>query len=131
MTRHAYRYPDGAVGLALLFVRMCYAIVAFGVAATLSATPAGASIFHLAAGLAALFLLIGFATRLVALLLGMAVVIALAMSSPTQQLILVGHIGGCAAIMLIGAGAFSIDARRHGRRVINLQANTPNRGSDD
>ena len=131
MTRYAYRYPDGAVGLALLFLRMCYAFVAFGIAAALSAIPVGANFLHLAAGLAALFLVIGFATRLVALLLGMAVVVALAMSSPVHQLLLAGHIGGCAAIALIGAGAFSIDARRHGRRVIRLQANTPDRGSDD
>lgn len=131
MTRYAYRYPDGATGLALLFLRICYAFVAFGVVAALSAIPTGANVLHLAAGLTALLLVIGFATRWVALLLGIAVVVALAMSSPVQQLLLAGHIGGCAAMVLIGAGAYSIDARRHGRRVIRLQANTPDRGADD
>jgi putative oxidoreductase len=131
MTRYAYRYPDGATGLALLFLRMCYAFVAFGVAAALPAIPVGAIFLHVAAGLAALFLVTGFATRWVALLLGIAVVIALAMTSPVQQLLLVGHIGGCAAMVLMGAGAYSIDARRHGRRVIQLQANTPDRGAND
>jgi putative oxidoreductase len=131
MTRYAYRYPDGATGLALLFLRMCYAFVAFGVAAALPAIPVGAIFLHVAAGLAALFLVTGFATRWVALLLGIAVVIALAMTSPVQQLLLAGHIGGCAAMVLMGAGAYSIDARRHGRRVIQLQANTPDRGAND
>jgi hypothetical protein len=131
MTRYAYRYPDGAAGIALLFVRTCYAFVAFGVAAVLSGRTADASLFHAAAGLVALLLVIGLATRLVAVLLGVAVAVALAVSSPVEQLLLAGHIGGCAAIVLIGAGAFSIDARRHGRRVIRLQAHTPDRGGGD
>ncbi|MGH6755355.1 MAG: hypothetical protein ACREDP_24640, partial [Bradyrhizobium sp.] len=125
------RYPDGVAGFALLVVRLCYAFVAFGVASMLSAIPVSAPLLHLAAGLAALFLLIGFATRWVALLLGVAVVVALAMSGPVQQLLLAGHLGGCAAIALVGAGAFSIDARRHGRRVIHLQTSTPDRGADE
>jgi putative oxidoreductase len=131
MTRYAYRYPDGAVGLALLFLRMCYAFVAFGVAVELSATPVNANVLHLVAGLTALLLVIGFATRWVALLLGIEVVVAMVMSSPVQQLLLAGHLGGCVAMVLIGAGAYSTDARRHGRRVIQLQANTPDRGADD
>lgn len=131
MTKYVYRYPDGAVGFALLFVRMCYAFVAFGVVTPLTAIPVSASLLHLAAGLVALLLAIGFATRLAALFLGIAAAIALAMSGPVQQLLLVGHIGGCVAIALIGAGAFSIDARRHGRRVIQLQTNTPDRGAKD
>lgn len=132
MTKYAYRYPDGAVGLALLLARICYAFAAFGVAAALSKIPVSVGFVHLAAGLTALLLVIGFATRLIALFLGMAVVVAMVMSSsPVQQLHLAGHLGGCAAIALIGAGAFSIDARRHGRRVIQLQTNTPDRGVND
>jgi uncharacterized membrane protein YphA (DoxX/SURF4 family) len=129
MTKYLCRYPDGIAGVALLFVRLCYALVAFGVAAVLSAIPAGANVLHLVAGLAALLLVIGFATRWVALILGVAVVVALPMSGPVQQLLLAGHLGGCATLVLIGAGAYSIDARRHGRRVIHLQANTPDRGA--
>ena len=131
MTRYTYRYPDGATGFALLFLRICYAFVAFGVVTTPSAIPMSAGLLHLAAGLAALLLAVGFATRWVALALGMSIVTALAMSSPGQQLLLAGHVGGCAAMVLIGAGAYSIDARRHGRRVIQLHANTPDRGADD
>lgn len=131
MTKYASRYPDGAVGIALLFLRICYAFVAFGIPAALSAVPLGAGYLLPAAALAAVLLVIGFATRWVAVLLGMAVVAALTMSSPAQQLFLMGHVGGCATIALIGAGAFSIDARRHGRRVIQLQTNVPDRGAGD
>ena len=131
MIKYAYRYPDGAVGVALLVVRTCYAFVGFGVVTTISAIPASSNFLHLAAALIALFLVIGFATRVAALLLGLAVVVALILSAPVQQLLFAGHVGGCAAIVLMGAGAFSIDARRHGRRVIQFQANTPDRGADD
>lgn len=79
----------------------------------------------------ALLLALGFATRLAALLLGIAVLAMLAKSGPVQQLLFAGHVGGCMAIVLVGAGAFSIDARRHGRRVIRLQTTTPDRGAKD
>ncbi|KRB07949.1 hypothetical protein [Lysobacter sp. Root690] len=131
MTRYASRYPDGAVGIALLLLRICYAFVAFGVSAALTAIPSGAGYLLPAAALIAVFLVIGFATRWVAVLLAMAVVVVLAMSGPAQQLLLAGHVGGCATIALMGAGAFSIDARRHGRRVIQLQTNVPDRGAGD
>jgi hypothetical protein len=131
MSHYICRYPDGPAGLALLLVRVSYALAAFGVAAMLPAGLLGATFPCLAAGLAAVFLLIGFASRCAALLLGLAVAIDLALASPIQQLLLAGHVGGCAAIVLVGPGAFSIDARRHGRRVIHLQTNTPDRGGDD
>jgi uncharacterized membrane protein YphA (DoxX/SURF4 family) len=79
-----------------------------------------------------LLLVAGLATRSVALLLGVAVAFALVdATDPLRQLLLAGHVGGCAAIMLVGPGAYSLDARRHGRRVIHLQSNTPDRGTDD
>jgi len=131
MSSYACRYPDDAAGLALLLLRMGYAFVAFGVVAMLPTQLFGATFLHLAAAFVALLLLLGLATRLVALLLGVAVAAALAAAGPIQQLLLAGHIGGCAAIVLIGPGAFSVDARRHGRRVIHLQTNTPDRGAND
>lgn len=131
MIQYVWRYPDGAAGLALLMLRICHAFVAFGVASVLSAASTSPHLLHLAAGFVALLLVIGFATRWVALLLGLAVLVALAIASPAQPLLLAGHVGGCAAIVLIGAGAFSVDARRHGRRVIQLQTTPPDRGGDD
>jgi putative oxidoreductase len=131
MTNYVWRFPDGATGLGLLLVRACYASVAFAIAATLPASAAWSHLGYLIAGLVALLLAMGFATRVAAVLLGVAVAAALPVSNPVQQLLLAGHLGGCAAIALLGPGAFSIDARRHGRRVIHLQANSPDRGTDD
>lgn len=131
MTQYVSRYPDGAAGVGLLLVRACYACVAFGVVALLPPTFAGQHALYLAAALVGLLLVAGLATRWAALLLGLAVLVALPASGVVQQLLLAGHAGGCAAIVLLGAGAFSIDARRHGRRVIHLQTNTPDRGGGD
>jgi hypothetical protein len=132
MSNYVCRYPDGAAGLALLILRLGYACVAFGVAAILPTDIIGATFLHLAAGLAALLLVAGLTTRSVALFLGVAVAFVLvAAADPVRQLLFAGHIGGCAAIALVGPGAFSVDARRHGRRVIHLQANTPDRGAGD
>ncbi len=131
MTNYVCRYPDGAAGIALLSVRICYASVAFGVAEVLSGLPVASGALRVAAGVVALLLVVGFATRWVALLLGIVAGIAMAMSGPVQQLLLAGHLGGCATIVLVGAGAFSIDAHLDGRRVMRLQAKTPDRGTDD
>ncbi|HKT26866.1 hypothetical protein [Dyella sp.] len=129
MSNYVCRYPDGLAGLALFVVRASYAVVTFGIVAMMPASPVGGAIPYLASGLVALLLLIGLATRWAALLLGMAVAIDLAAVGPIQQMILAGHIGGCALMALIGPGAFSIDAKRHGRRVIHLKSNTPDRGT--
>lgn len=131
MSNYACRYPDGAAGLALLLVRTGYAFVAFGIAAMLPIGLLDTSILYLAAALVALLLLLGLATPWAALLLGSGVAVVLTAAGPTQQLLLAGHVGCCAAIALIGPGAFSIDARRYGRRVIHIKTHTPDRGADD
>lgn len=124
------RYPDGAFGVALLLIRVCCAFVAFGVARALSATPGTSHFLLLAAGMAAICLAVGFATRWIALALGIAATLAVTQSTPSEQLLLAGHIGSCLSIALMGAGAFSLDARRYGRRVIQLPPNTPDRGAE-
>lgn len=131
MIQYVNRYPDGAAGFALLLLRICHAFVAFGLANALPATPAGSHVLQYAAALAALLLLIGLATRWIAVLIGLSAFAAIATASPTQQLLLTGLVGGCATMVLIGAGAFSLDARRHGRRVIQFQTPPPDRGVDD
>ncbi len=131
MSYYSSRYPDGTAGLGLLLLRLSYAPVAFGVAAALQATIPSPHLLHVVAGLIALTLTIGVVTRLAALVLGVAVACAMPASNTVQQLLLAGHVGGCAAIVLIGAGAFSIDAIRHGRRVIHLQSHSPDRGGGD
>ena len=132
MSNYVCRYPDGAAGLALLILRLGYACVVVGVAAMLPTDILGATFLHVATGLAALLLVAGLTTRSVALLLGVAVAFTLVASAdPARQLLFAGHVGGCAAIALVGPGAFSVDAKPHGRRVIHLQANTPDRGDGD
>ena len=76
-------------------------------------------------------LVLGLATRLAALFLGVGTAFALAASRADAPWLLVGHLGGCVAMVLLGAGAFSLDARLHGRRVIHLQARRPDRGGGD
>lgn len=131
MTNYVCRYPDGAAGLGLLIVRASYAAVAFGVVAALPPGAVGIHALYWLAGLVGLLLVTGFATRWAALLLGVAAVLAAPASGHVEQLLLAGHVGGCVAIALMGAGAFSIDARRHGRRVIHLHTHTPDRGGHD
>jgi len=131
MTNYLCRFPDGTAGLGLLVVRTCYASAAFGVAALLPPLAVGATMLRVVAGVLALLLVSGFATRLAALVLGAAVLIALPSSTTLQQLLLAGHVGGCAAIALLGPGAYSVDARRHGHRVIHLRTHTPDRGGED
>jgi hypothetical protein len=132
MTSYVCRYPDGAPGFVLLLIRACLAAVAFGIATRLAAGLPGAPFFHLGAALIALLLAIGFASKSAATLLVLSLAGALAMPGQVQQpLLLAGHLGACMAIVLLGPAAFSVDARRHGRRVIVLQANTPDRGAGD
>ena len=131
MTNYLSRFPDGAAGLGLLLARTCCAPAAFGVAALLPSFSIGATTLRLATGVVALLLTAGFATRVSAVVLGVAVIAAFPGATPLEQLLLAGNMGVCAAIVLLGAGAYSIDARRHGRRVVYLRTRTPDRGEED
>lgn len=131
MTNYLSRFPDGAAGLGLLLARTCCAPAAFGVATLLPPLPVGAATLRLATGVVALLLVAGFASRAAAFVLGVAVIAAFPGATPLEQLLLAGNMGGCAAIALLGAGAYSIDARRHGRRVVHLRTRTPDRGDED
>jgi putative oxidoreductase len=131
MIRYACRYPDGAAGIALLLVRLCCACAALGVAAMLTAV-GDPRIAYPAATLLGALLSLGLLTRTSALLLLATVVAAaLTIAGAVQQLLLAGVVGCCAALAIVGAGAFSIDARRHGRRVIQLGARPHDRGGKD
>jgi hypothetical protein len=130
MVRFACRYPDGAAGIALLLLRLCCACAAFGVAAILARAIAP-GITYPAAALVALLLALGLLTRTTALLFGTAVAAALTMGGAVHQLLLAGVAGCCAALTMVGAGAFSVDARRHGHRVIHLGKRPHDRGGMD
>jgi len=130
MIRYACRYPDGATGIALLLLRLCCACAAIGVAAILAGTIEPGHAYP-AAALLGLLLALGLLTRVTALLLGTAVAVALPMGSAVHQLLLAGVVGCCAALAILGAGAFSVDARRHGRHVIQLGKRPHDRGDSD
>jgi len=128
MPNFVCRYPDGAAGLGLLIARICCASAAFGVTALLPTPSALPDTLPFVAGCVALMLVAGLATRWAALLLGIGTLVALPACGVVQQLLLVGNAGGCGAIVLLGAGAYSVDARRYGRRVIHVHTHTPDRG---
>lgn len=124
------RYPDGAFGAALLLVRLCYGLVGFGLVPMIADTPQTELLLRGIASIAALGLLVGFATRWIALALCAGVVAALMRATaPSETLLFAGHLGACLALAAMGAGAFSLDARLYGRRVIQLAPNTPEGGS--
>jgi hypothetical protein len=108
-------FPSGAAGVGLLLLRLSVA------AWLLSIAPEGsAEAWRLLALLAvALGLLGGFPTRLLALL---SIFLGLAMTSASLTLLLGALPGALAACSLAfaGPGAFSIDARRFGRRTVRL-----------
>jgi len=112
-------------------LRACYASVPFGIAALLPPPGVGTTVPRVVAGVLAVLLVSGFATRLAALVLGLTVLAVLPFASPLQQSLIAAHVGGCAAIALLGPGAYSLDARRHGHRVIHVQTRPPDRGGAD
>lgn len=128
MSKYLCHYPDGVAGLGLLLARTCYAAAAFGVVALVSSRYAFPLTLPLASGCVALMLVTGFATRWAALFLGIGTLVALPAPGLVQQLLLVGLLGGCSAITVLGAGAYSVDALRYGRRVVHVQTRAPDRG---
>lgn len=126
MTAYVCRYPDGVPGVALLLLRCGCALAVVAIALLLPPMQRGVTVLYPAAGVVSLALLLGLATRVAATLLAALIVAALLTSA--QPLLLAGQLGACAALALLGPGAFSIDARLHGRRVIHLQSHHPERG---
>ena len=131
MTNYLCRFPDGAAGLGLLVLRTCYATVPFGLAALLPPMAVGTTVLRVIAGIVAVLLVSGLATRLAALILGVSILATLPFSAPLHLLLLAAHAGGCAAMALLGAGAYSLRARRHAHRGIHVQTRPPDRGGTD
>ena len=130
MIRYACRYPDGAAGIALLLVRLCCACAVIGVAAIIAGAIEPGLVYPVA-GFLGLLLALGLLTRAAAVLISTSVAVALFMGSAVHQLLLAAVMGCCTALAIIGAGAFSVDARRHGRYVIQLGKRPRDRGDRD
>ena len=115
-----FSYPDGIHGIAVLVLRLSLAPAWFPVLSGLgSATPLSGMTAPFAAILA-LQLALGFGTRPVALILSCATLWCIFAQSIPPAPILIALAGSSAAVALCGAGAYSVDARLFGRRVIHL-----------
>jgi len=129
MTRFLSRYPDGAAGIALLLLRLACAWIAVLVIARLPAQfSSNASIVVSAAFAFALAL--GAGTRLVAFVLAAAAIATAFVSDIDIALTMVARGCCCAALGLLGPGAYSIDAHVFGRRVVRLEPRAPDRAGD-
>jgi uncharacterized membrane protein YphA (DoxX/SURF4 family) len=122
------RYPDGLFGVALLLLRLSYAVITFPALARLWPAPSVTVPMGLGVAVIVLALVSGFGARAAALML--AAVLAIGIDSARGDLtwFLVGCMGGAVSLVLLGPGAWSIDAHLHGRRVIRLDPRSPERG---
>jgi putative oxidoreductase len=124
------RYPDGAAGIALVLLRLACAWIAFLVITRLpfpQFSPNASIVVSLAV---ALTLALGFGTRIVAFVLAVATMATAFMTGNDSALTMIASGCGCAALGLLGPGAYSIDANVFGRRVIRLEPRGPDRASD-
>jgi putative oxidoreductase len=122
------RYPDGLFGVALLLLRLSYAAIALPALARLWPAPSITVPIGLGAAAIALALILGFGARAAALLLAVALAIGIGGAQGELAWFLVGCAGGAVALVLLGPGAWSIDAHLYGRRVIRLEPRSPERG---
>lgn len=119
MAKYLAHYPDGAAGMALVLLRVSCGAVAFCITPIVPGLHANFAIFLSA--VVVLFLLVGLFVRYGALFFAAAILLEAATTSALSDARLLGLFGASIALALLGPGAYSIDARRFGRRVIRLQ----------
>jgi putative oxidoreductase len=129
MTKFLSRYPDGAAGIALVLLRLACAWIAFLVIARLPFPPFSPNGFIVVSTAFALALALGFGTRIVAFVPAAAAIAAAFMTGSDIALTMIARACGCAALGLLGPGAYSIDANVFGRRVIRLEPRGPDRAA--
>jgi putative oxidoreductase len=113
-------FPEGWPGAGLLCLRAVAAIppVQHGMAGLLTAPLPALVVLQLATG-AAVLLLVGFWTPVAGVLMAVAeLCLAFSHSNDTWTHILLGVLG--AALAMLGPGAWSVDARRFGRKRIQI-----------
>ena len=131
VTRFLSRYPDGATGIALVLLRMACAWIAILVISDLPLSQVSPNASIVVAAAFALALALGFCTRIVAFVLAAAAIATAFMTGSNLALTMIARACGCAALGLLGPGAYSIDANVFGRRVIRIEPRTPDRRSDN
>ena len=128
MSRFLSQYPDGAAGVALVLLRLACAWIAVLVSARPpfpQFSPNASIVVSAATALA-----LGFGTRIVAFVLAGAAIATAFMTGSDSAPTMIARACGCAALGLLGPGAYSIDARVFGRRVIRLEPRAPDRSID-
>ena len=130
MTKFFSRYPDGAAGIALVLLRLACAWFAFLVIAGLPFPQFSPNASTVVSAAFALSFALGLGTRIVAFPLAAAAVAGAFMPGNDMALTMIARACGCAALGLLGPGAYSIDAMVFGRRVIRLEPRAHDRGSD-
>ena len=111
-------FPPGGPGLGLLLLRISVAAISVLIVANRADL---SSMYPLFAGalLTALFLTIGFLTPYLSFLVCVYALVSLfAASSRLDKLLLSSLLLNAAALALLGPGAYSVDARLFGRRVV-------------
>lgn len=127
MSRFLSRYPEGIAGIALLLVRLCCASAAFP--ALLRLPPAHSLVLTtIASAVLALPMVAGLGTRIVAAMLAALAAAAALTATGDIRLMFAGAVAACTALLLIGPGAYAVDAHLFGRRVIRLAPRYPDRG---
>jgi putative oxidoreductase len=130
MTRFLPRYPDGAAGVALVLLRLACAWIAFLVTAHLPFPQFSPNAPVFVSAAFALALALGFGTRIVAFVPAAAAIAAAFMTGSDIALTMIARACGCAALGLLGPGAYSIDANVFGRRIVRLEPRGRDRASD-
>jgi putative oxidoreductase len=131
VTRFLSRYPDGVAGIALVLLRLAAAWIAVLAIACLRLPHVSPNASIVVAAAFALALAFGFGTRIVAFVIAAAAVATAFMTDSNIALTMLARACCCAALGLLGPGAYSIDANVFGRRVIRLEPRAPDRKRDD
>jgi len=125
MARFLARYPDGAAGIALVLLRLACAWIALLLIARLPLSRFSPNASLVVSAAFALALALGCGTRIVAFVLAAAAIASAFMTGTDSALTMIARACGCAALGLLGPGAYSIDAIVFGRRVIRLEPRGP------